>query len=246
MRKEEKKLMAESDAFNPQELAEIARARAAFASFLNIHFTTLPDQAFVKRIRNGEFSSVLNSLKAVENVENDISTGAALMSAYLEMTKADPLDKLTENLGVDRTRLYRGVAKGYGPPPPNEMEWAPKGKGFSVLQTIAGIYSQVGLEPSPDVHERLDYISMELDFIGMLALQEAEAWESGDSAKAVELLRLEQSFLTEHLAQWTPAFIDAAMKFVQTDFYKGHMLMLGGYLQQQTAELTGLVEEVGG
>ncbi len=166
------------------------------------------------------------------------------MSAYLELTKADPLDKQTENLGVDRTRLYRGVAKGYGPPPPNEMEWAPKGKGFSVLQTVAGIYHQMGLEPAPDVHERLDYISVELDFIGALALQEAEAWQSDDAARAIELLRQQQSFMTEHLAEWMPAYMEEAMKYVETDFYRGHMLMLGGFLQQQTAELTGLVEEV--
>ncbi len=239
--------MTSDEALKPEELAGLARARAAFNSFLNVHFTTLPDAAFVKRMRKGELASVLEALVKDGTVEPDIAAGASMMSAYLEKTRDENLDKMVETLGVDRTRLYRGVAVGYGPPPPNEMEWKKKEKkekGVGVLVAISGFYREMGLEPSPNVKERLDYISVEMDFMHELALREADAWESGSTENAKKMLKSQQTFLSDHLGQWVPAFITKAQEYVETDFYKGHMLMLRGFIKAQTEELASLTDLV--
>jgi TorA maturation chaperone TorD len=228
-----------------QELAYIARARAAFYAFLNLHFTTLPDEKFVKRLRDGEFNSVLETLKNDTSGGEDIFSGAALMSAYLEKMQAADTAQLVQDLGVDRTRLYRGVAKGYGPPPPYEMVWTREAQDFSILQVIAGAYRQVGLEPSPEVRERLDYISVELDFIRELALREAAAWECGDETTAGSLLATQEAFMRQHLGSWAPGFIEKALEHVKTDFYKGHLCMLRGFINNDRLVLAVMVEGMG-
>ena len=215
------------------ELAEAARARAAFCDFINLHFLTLVDQPFVTRLRNGELSSVLIALEQDETNDADMAAGAGLMLDYLEKTREMDLVQLVQELGVERTRLYRGVAKGYGPPPPYEMVWSEAVGDSGVLQTISGIYRKEGLEPSSAVKERLDYISVEIDFLRELALQEANAWEFGDQETAIHLFETQQDFLSHHLGVWIPDFIDNAFAYVKTDFYQGHLLMLRGFIQSE-------------
>jgi TorA maturation chaperone TorD len=221
-----------------KELAEAAQVRVAFYSFLNLHFVTLVDSAFVMRLRNGELGTVLEALKQDETNEEDMIAGAALMLDYLKKTSEMDLAQLTEKLGVDRTRLYRGVAKGYGPPPPYEMVWSNKAEDYGVLQTISKVYRDAGLEPSPDTKDRLDYISVEMDFMRELAQNEVNAWNSGEpgpagSESASQLLEREMDFMTNHFGGWVPFFIEEAFKFVETDFYRGHLLMLRGFVSMQ-------------
>ncbi len=227
----------------PQELAIIAKSRAAFYSLLNVHFTVLPDAEFVGRIRDSDFTSVLDSLVNDESLAKGIAQGAALMRDYVNKTRGDQAAKLSEKLGVDRTRLYRGVAPGYGPPPPYESVWSGSGQGTAVLQAIAAVYREAGLARSPDATERIDYIGVELDFMREMALREAAAWESGARDAADQSLKAQYSFMNEHL-QWIPAFVDKALEQVETDFYKGHLLLLCHYVIEDQERLQELLEEV--
>ena len=220
-----------------QELTGAAQARIAFYSFLNLHFSTLVDAAFVTRLRNGELNAVLEALTQDETEDEDIRAGASLMLEYLENSRYVSLAKLTEELGVDRTRLYRGAAKGYGPPPPNEMVWSKDTGDFGVLQTIARFYREAGMQPSTEVKERLDYISVELDFMRELAQKEMLAWQSGDMMEATDLLEKQRQFMRDHVAAWVPDYIEEAFKHVNTDFYRGHLLMLRGFIQGETQRL---------
>ena len=54
--------MANDAELNPQELANIARTRAAFTSFLSVHFTTLPEAGFVERMRHGDLTAMLEAV----------------------------------------------------------------------------------------------------------------------------------------------------------------------------------------
>ncbi len=233
---------ANDAALNPQELASSARARAAFYSFLSVHFTTLPDPAFVERMRNGDVTLMLEALVNDEAAEADIVTGASLMRDYLNQTRGVETAELSQALGVDRTRLYRGVSPTYGPPPPYEMVWSKMWQDISLLQTLARTYREMGLAPSPDAAERLDYIGVELDFMRELALREAAAWESDTPATAAKLLEAQHAFMTEHLGGWPSAFVEKALEWAKTDFYKGHLLMLRGFVTSEQQELASLVK----
>jgi TorA maturation chaperone TorD len=185
---------------------------------------------------------MLEALVNDESAGADIVTGASLMRGFLDKSRNDDPLQLAENLGVDRTRLYRGVSPTYGPPPPYEMVWSTTWQEISLLQTLAGIYREMGMTPAPEAHERLDYIGVELDFMRELALREATAWESDPPAAAAKLLESQQAFMTEHLAGWPAAFVEKALEWVKTDFYKGHLLMLRGFIASEQQELASLVK----
>jgi TorA maturation chaperone TorD len=225
--------MTDFEEIQLNELKEAAQARVAFYSFLNLFFLTLVDSAFVTRLRKGELSTVLETLKQDESNGEDITAGAALMLDYLHKTSGMDLAKLTEILGVDRTRLYRGVAKGYGPPPPYELVWSKNAEDFGVLQTISRAYREAGLEPPPDIKERLDHISIEMGFLQELAQNEVSAWNSGDHQTASRTLARQRDFMDHHFGEWVPFFIEKAFEYVETDFYRGHLLMLRGFILEQ-------------
>jgi putative dimethyl sulfoxide reductase chaperone len=235
--------MANDAELNPQELANIARTRAAFNSFLSVHFTTLPDAAFVERMRHGDLTAMLEALVNDESVEGDIATGASLMRAHLEKARHKDAPDAAQTLGVDRTRLYRGLSPMYGPPPPYEMVWSKTGQDVGLLVSLAGTYREMGMSPSPDMIERMDYIGVELDFMRELALREATAWESTSPESAQKLLEAQHTFMNEHLRDWVPLFVDDALKRAETDFYRGHMLMLRGFIASEQEELASLIEE---
>ncbi len=230
-----------------QELAEIAETRARFIAFLNIHFTTLPDVAFVQKIKSDEFTTVLEALAGDEVPNAGFATGASLMRDYVRSSLDLDASQLSTALGVDRTRLYRGVSPEYGPPPPNEAVWAKGTEPVSaMLLALAEIYRQAQLEISPSAHERLDYVGVELDYCYKLAKREAEAWLSGDAASARGTLAQQAAFLRDHLGQWLPAFIERARAQVETDFYRGHLQMLEAFVGQEQERLDALLVETAG
>jgi TorA maturation chaperone TorD len=226
-----------------QELASIAQARADFTSFLGIHFMTLPDVNFVKQMRDKEIASMLRALIRDESVEEDIASGAFLMYNFLEATRTDKLAQLAERLGVDRTRLYRGVSTIYGPPPPYELVWSKTFQEISLLQILAGVYREMGLEQSSAAKDRLDYIGMELEFLHELAAREAADWEAGETKNARSLLEAQRQFFFEHMHQWVLDFVPKALTYAETDFYKGHLMMLRGFVRDEAQELASLAEQ---
>jgi TorA maturation chaperone TorD len=220
------------------DLASQAQTRAAFCSFLNVHFTALPDEKFVEQVRHKDVISMLKILPHDEATNEDIAAGASLMDKFLQETMQDSPEKLSVKLGVDRTKLYRGLSPTYGPPPPYEMVWSKKWQDVTLLQTLAGIYRENGLKPSVEVIDRQDYIGVELEFIHALALREVEAWKAGDEKTARSLLETQKTFFLEHISSWAPFFIKKAFEFVKTDFYQGHLLMLRGFIAEQAGIFT--------
>ncbi len=221
------------------ELADLARARAAFCSFLSIHFNVLPDEEFVSQMRHKDIATMLKSLQEDDSVHENIKTGASLMEKFLIETKNDPPSKLSEKLGVDRTPLYRGLSPSYGPPPPYEMVWSKTWKDTTLLEVLAGLYRENKLQPSDEIHERQDYIGIELDFLGILAAQEAAAWEAGNVEEAKSLLKTQKTFFKDHVESWVDYFIKKAFDYVKTDYYQGHLLMLRGFVKDLDQSFSG-------
>jgi TorA maturation chaperone TorD len=104
-------------------------------------------------------------------------------------------------------------------------------------------YREVGLTPGQELNERADYIGIEIDYLRHMALQEAAAWEGMDIGAALDVVRKERLFI-ESAKEWISSFIDRAMEFAQTDFYRGHMQMLRGFLGDETVRLSGMMDEI--
>lgn len=236
---------SEETPFTPEELAAIARGRAALCAFLNVHFTTLPDEAFVQHLRSEEFTQALVAMASADN-DPEIAKGAVLMRDFLAAQRTATPAELSQTLGIDRTKLYRGVSPSYGPPPPNEVVWDKRVTDeIPALKALADVYFAAGVGISAEARERLDYIAVQLDFLRVLAVREMEAWQAAQPEQAKLALKQQSSFVTEHIGMWVPAFVEKALSMAQTDFYRGHLTMLRGFLAAEQPQLEALVEDTG-
>ena len=224
------------------ELARIASVRASFYSFINFPFVALPDLGFIQQIRNNEFLASLEGLAADQTLHPSLIEGVSLMVEFLRNSSGKEDSELSDELGVDRTRLYRGITPSMGPPPPYESVWTRGPKSTSdILLELATAYRQSSLAIEPG--ERQDYIGVELAFQQQLVMQEIEFWQTGEEEKAQDSLKQQDAFLKEHLNFWIPAFIENALPEAKTDFYRGQLLMLRGFLADEEEYFLAEAEE---
>jgi DMSO reductase family type II enzyme chaperone len=75
------------------------------------------------------------------------------------------------------------------------------------LADLGAFYAAFGVEIGNDAAERQDHISIELEFMSVLAAKEAYALAHKFDDEQVALVRdAQKKFLREHLGRWTPAF----------------------------------------
>lgn len=227
-----------------QELARFARERSSFYAFLNLHFMVLPDENFIQQMRHSNLVEAFAALATDSGIHPELSEGWRRFRSFLEETGNTPVGALTQTLGVDRTRLYRGTSASYGPPPPYAAVWLNEGREVEKeLGRLAAIYREAGLEPGKEFKERDDYIGVEMDYLRQMTHQEAEAWENGDIPAVMEIVCKEKLF-AKSMSEWVSRFTVEAMKFAQTDLYRGHIQMVKGFLADEVERLEALIEEI--
>ncbi|MBM3881753.1 MAG: hypothetical protein FJ387_18850 [Verrucomicrobia bacterium] len=75
------------------------------------------------------------------------------------------------------------------------------------LADLAAFYRAFGLEVAGDAGERHDHLGLELEFMCVLAAQEAYALEHRLGTEALTVnADAQRAFLRDHLGRWTPAF----------------------------------------
>jgi putative dimethyl sulfoxide reductase chaperone len=75
------------------------------------------------------------------------------------------------------------------------------------LADLAAFYRAFGMELGTSADERHDHLSVELEFMSVLAAQEATLANGVLNGDALTVcLNAQRQFLREHLARWTPAF----------------------------------------
>ncbi|MCC7326793.1 MAG: molecular chaperone TorD family protein [Burkholderiales bacterium] len=93
--------------------------------------------------------------------------------------------------------------------PPYEAEYAQAHifQKTHTLADIAGFYGAFGLDLAADSHERVDHISVELEFMHFLCLKEAYALANNHPDEQLALCREAQSkFLRDHVCRWAFGF----------------------------------------
>ncbi|MBI3091166.1 MAG: molecular chaperone TorD family protein [Candidatus Tectomicrobia bacterium] len=132
---------------------------------------------------------------------------------------------------------------GHGIPkdcPPYEGEYN-QAHIYQKVQTLAelkGVYEHFGLAPNPDLKDRPDHISVELEFMQALTAKEAYARLQNHGDDKISLCREAQKcFLEQHLAGWTRRFARAlAGKTQRQGVYGALALLLGAYMERELQE----------
>jgi len=154
---------------------------------------------------------------------------AAVLDAKLETEIAvrvraltgGPVEPTLASLAERYSRLFGHTAR--GPVPPYETEHGEDTlfQKPQEMADLAGFLKAFGLVLDPRLHERIDHVSCELEFLSFLARKEAYALECDDQPMRLETRRATRLFLRDHLARFVPSFARRAMQADPGGFYGG-------------------------
>lgn len=105
------------------------------------------------------------------------------------------------------------------------------------LGDIAGFYRAFGVDVSGEIKERVDHISIEMEFMAFLAYKEANALVSngGEKKEEVEICRdAQKNFLNDHLGRWIPFFTKRLEAQAKEGFYQKLALVTERFLAFET------------
>lgn len=128
-----------------------------------------------------------------------------------------PRSRMSEDYGSLFSHAVQGAC------PPYESEY---GDGDAILLQahelgdLAAFYRAFGLAISARSHERLDHVSVELEYMGFLCQKEAHAEENHDPELAEITRRAGREFLKCHVARWLPAFARRLLSLATSVFYR--------------------------
>ena len=145
----------------------------------------------------------------------DLGDGAdeCLSEVIRNAPKASDLERHV----VDYSKLFVGPFKLLASPYGSVYLEDGKFMGNSALNARE-LYKEEGLDIV--LKEAPDHISVELEFMCFLILQEAEACRNSDLERVARLRDKQAAFLQTHLGRWVEAFADKIEKNAQSKFYQ--------------------------
>jgi len=221
-------------------LSSLAEDRSSIYMLLSTFYMKRPEVEFVKKLKTHDFIQNIKIALSQEEDENTFSDGLKLLEAFINSVKDIPETEVSENLAIDFTKLFRGIKKGYGPPPPYESVWRGEGRVMGQwTEKVLKEYGDSGI--GMDLSDELpDYIGIELKFMALLCYKEAQAWRDNDQAIALRFLELEKRFINEHLKNWVPEFCNIMEEEARTSFYKAVAVLTKGFLEMEGNQIKDL------
>jgi len=179
---------------------DIALARSEVYGLL-ARALSYPDAALAAALADGSFIEDLRAALAfLPEIPGEVRTALTVLEKAASMASLSDLEN---------TYLVL-FAPGHLPDAsPYETAYL-EGQIFRKMQEmadIAGFYRAFGLEPAG--LERPDFIATELEFLHILAFQEARAYEVFQYEGASTCWEAQRSFLRDHVARWVPGFCTA-------------------------------------
>ncbi|MBE7417550.1 MAG: molecular chaperone TorD family protein [Ideonella sp.] len=172
---------------------------------------------------------------------------------------ARTLAALLGRLRLERWRTAHVTCFGYAiskecPPYETEYDQANLFQKTHTLADIAGFYRAFGLQLAPELHERADHLSVELEFMQFLCLKEAHAAARGEAPAAasgeprerVAQCRAAQAkFFAEHLGVWASGFARRLRAVAGSGLYAAAASALEAFLAAE-ADRLGVAVGTGG
>lgn len=89
-----------------------------------------------------------------------------------------------------------------------------------VMGDIAGYYKAFGVELCKDIHERVDHLSVELEFMHFLAYKESYSRCHDGADKTDIVVEAQKKFVKNHVGRWVPLFCRMLAKKAETGLFK--------------------------
>ncbi|MDH4152758.1 MAG: molecular chaperone TorD family protein [Nitrospira sp.] len=89
-----------------------------------------------------------------------------------------------------------------------------------VMGDISGFYKAFGVELSKDIHERLDHLSVEFEFMHFLAYKESYSLCHDGPEKTQIVVEAQKKFVKNHIGRWVPLFCRMLAKKADAGLFK--------------------------
>jgi TorA maturation chaperone TorD len=106
-----------------------------------------------------------------------------------------------------------------------------------VMGDIAGFYKAFGVELSKDIHERLDHLSVELEFMHFLAYKESYALCHDGPEKTQIVVDAQKKFVKNHIGRWVPLFSRMLSKKSDSGLFRFIADICGAWMDFEAAYL---------
>ncbi len=188
---------------------KISEARCRIYWFLAGFYMEKPDAKFIAGLKT-----------ILENVRSELHYTSGF-AGIRDAIEEDNPHQLSQRLSVEFTRLFRGIKRGYGPPPPYESVYREGRLMGETAVRVMKFYEKAGFGIIDEEAGPQDYIGTELKFMSLLCLQESGAWEKGNRQNAFRIINLEKDFLEHHILTWVPEFCSLIRRETREKFYEG-------------------------
>ena len=106
-----------------------------------------------------------------------------------------------------------------------------------VMGDISGFYKAFGVELSKDIHERLDHLSVEFEFMHFLAYKESYSRCHDGAEKTQIVVDAQKKFVKNHIGRWVPLFCRMLGKKADSGLFKLVADMTADWMEFETAFL---------
>ena len=192
------------------------------------------DEEAYESLRSGGFTAGTGSAKVDE--------GYRLIATYLSNDHDDAITQLA----VDYARVFIGHGNtAYSAAYPFESVYTSEKRLLmqEARDEILQCYAEAGLVISPAWKDPEDHIALELEYLQIMSERAKAALESADEEEALRLVGVQRDFLLRRVTSWTPMMTADMRRFAKTDFYRGLSVLTEGFLAQDKAFLSNIVEE---
>ena len=219
-----------------QELAAVAQRRSRAYWLLARCFGEVPcAQLFA------ELQESLGADAAADSSEPLAEESAALVRALLAAAKDEAE---AQSLAIEFTRLFAGISKSYGGPPPFESLAREGAWGGDTVAAVAQAYADAGISPPLPEAAPPDHLSAELRFLAIACYHEGEAWYGGDRQVACDWLRREREFLDQHILSWVPDYCAELDSLAHKPLYRALLALTPLACQNDRQDIDDMLDVV--
>ena len=111
---------------------------------------------------------------------------------------------------------------------------------------VVARFLEDGFQVNPDLHEPVDHLAFELEYLVNMNERAGECAQAKDKAQLRRNVVRQLEFIEGHLLNWIPALREVAQEYAKLTFYPGMLLVAQGALEQGRDLLRDILEQLDG
>jgi TorA maturation chaperone TorD len=227
----------------------VERALGRSKIYLLISWSLLypEDEEFLDYLRCGEFVEdgrvALDALEVAlgadssERAKGKLSVLKKQMALIEDLIASECVNWQLSDLQSEHRRVFSNVITLDCPPYEtlfgNDHVFAQS----HVMGDISGFYKAFGVELSKDIHERLDHLSVEFEFMHLLAYKESYSRCHDGIDKTQIVVDAQKKFVKNHIGRWVPLFCRMLTKKADSGPFKLIADLTADWMEFETAFL---------